>query len=728
MENQRLAVVVDMVEHRAHKTIDKPGSFSEKFGINTFNDEMMRKYLPKQSYDRLRATIDKGEPVDAALADSVAHGVKEWALSRGATHFTHWFQPMTGLTAEKHEAFLRHIDKDKVVERFSGKELIQGEPDASSFPSGGLRATFEARGYTVWDPSTPIFLIESPNGTMLCVPSIFFSYSGESLDKKAPMLKSELALEKATLRILNLFGNKSKYIKVTLGAEQEYFLIDKKLYNLRPDLVQTGRTLFGAKPPKGQQLEDHYFGSIKERVLAYMMEMEEELIKLGIPVKTRHNEVAPNQFELAPIFETAGVASDHNQITMEVMRKVAVKHGLALLLHEKPFAGINGSGKHNNWSMTDEFGHNLLEPGSTPEENLQFLVCLLASVRAIKKFGHLLRTSVANANNDHRLGANEAPPAIMSVFLGSELTDILDRIENESVSKSKNQSILDHGLEYIPKIARDNTDRNRTSPFAFTGNKFEFRAVGSSASCATPMLFLNAIVAESMDTLANRIEAKMREGKDLKKAVLSVLRATITEVRPVIFNGDNYSAEWHREAEKRGLTNDPNTPAALKHLAARETAELFTKYKIFTETELHSRYHIYLESYNKTIEIEAQMCKELSLNIILPTGIRYANSLADGLAKLGSIPGLEAKLYEGQSKLLHSLLSSISGLKKGIDALDHALGTVGSIEPEQARAEAYAAKVLPLMVKLREHADELELLVDDSLWPLPKYREMLFLI
>lgn len=728
MENQRLAAIVDIVGQKALKTIEVPGKFSDKFGINTFNDEMMRKYLPKQAYDKLRGTIDKNEPVDAALADVVAHAIKEWALSRGATHFSHWFQPMTGLTAEKHEAFLRHIDKDRVVERFSGKELIQGEPDASSFPSGGLRATFEARGYTVWDPSTPIFLMESPNGVMLCIPTLFFSYSGESLDKKSPMLKSEMALEKATSRVLNLLGNKSKRIKVTLGAEQEYFLIDKKLFNLRPDLVQTGRTLFGAKPPKGQQLEDHYFGSIKERALSYMMEMEEELIKLGIPVKTRHNEVAPHQFEIAPIFETASVASDHNQITMEVMRKVATKHGLALLLHEKPFAGVNGSGKHNNWSISDEFGHNLLEPGLTPEENLQFLVCLLATVRAIRKHGSLLRAAVASANNDHRLGANEAPPAIMSVFLGSELTEILDTIENENIPKGKNQSILDHGLQRIPKIARDNSDRNRTSPFAFTGNKFEFRAVGSSASCATPIMVLNTMVAESMDTMANRIEAKLREGKEDKKAVLAVLRETITEVRPVIFNGDNYSAEWYKEAERRGLINDRNTPIALKHFASKEAIELFGKYRIFSDPELHSRYHIYLESYIKTVDIEAHMCNELALNNILPAGIKYAGILADGLVKFAALPGIDSKSCEAQTKLLNIVLNAISSLKKAIDSLDAAMENTRHIENEQAKAENYAAKVIPAMAKVREFADELEALVDDTLWPLPKYREMLFII
>ncbi|OGJ91243.1 MAG: glutamine synthetase [Candidatus Raymondbacteria bacterium RifOxyA12_full_50_37] len=728
MENPRLKAVVGLAERKALKTIENKGPFSEKYGVNTFNDEMMRKYLPKQAYDKLRATIDTGESLDPDLADSVAHGIKEWALSKGATHFSHWFQPMTELTAEKHDAFIRHIDKDKVIERFSGRELAQGEPDASSFPSGGLRATFEARGYTIWDPGTPSFIIESPNGTTLCIPSVFISYSGESLDKKAPLLRSGKIIEKAAIRVLGLFGNKSKRVKTTLGAEQEYFLIDRSLYNLRPDLVLTGRTLFGARPPKGQQLEDHYFGSIKERVLSYMMEVEDELIRLGIPVKTRHNEVAPNQFEIAPIFEDSSIASDHNQIAMEVMRKVATKHGLVLLLHEKPFAGINGSGKHNNWSMVDEFGNNLLEPSQTPHENLQFLVCLLAVVRALKRYGHILRASVASAGNDHRLGANEAPPAIMSVFLGTGIMDVLDTIENDtSVSKSKS-SVIDLGLENLPKIAKDTTDRNRTSPFAFTGNKFEFRAVGSSASCSTPNLVINVMVAESLDTLANRIEAKMREGSDLKKAVLSILRETITEVRPVIFNGDNYSSDWHKEADKRGLYNDRNTPAALKHIVGKDSIDLFTKYKVFTEAELHSRYHIHTEAYVKTVDIEAQLVREMALNTIIPTAITYAGSFADGLAKLAALKGVNAKALEEQTDLVNKLIVGIAGIKKEVEKLETELDAVRALENEQTKAESLCNKVIPIMSKVREHADILELMVDDSLWPLPKYREMLFLL
>lgn len=728
MEKNRFKVVTEMVERKALKTLEGKNLFSEKFGVNTFSRKMMKKYLPKDVFEKLTSTIHAGEPLDPNIANTVAHAMKEWAIDNGVTHFTHWFQPLTGLTAEKHDAFIQTTENGEVIERFSGKELSQGEPDASSFPSGGLRSTFEARGYTVWDPTSPVFIMESANGKTLCIPSCFFSYSGESLDQKTPLLKSIMALEKAAIRVLALFNNKSKRVRVTMGAEQEYFLIDKFLYNMRPDLILAGRTVFGAHSPKGQQMEDHYFGSIKPRVLSYMMEVEEELIKLGIPVKTRHNEVAPNQFEIAPIFEESAVAADHNQVTMEVMRKVAIRHSFALLLHEKPFLGINGSGKHNNFSMCDEAGANLLEPGHTPHDNLQFLVFLLALIRAVKVWGHLLRASVASASNDHRLGANEAPPAIMSVFIGEQLMEVMDRIENDtSMAKAKN-STMDLGLDRLPVVRRDATDRNRTSPFAFTGNKFEFRAVGSSASIAWPNCVLNAIVADSLDALADRVEAKMRTGDDFKKAVLAVLRETITEVRPVIFNGDNYSKEWEKEAEKRGLFNDRDTPTALKHLVSKETIDLLGRYHIFKENELKSRYHIQLEAYIKTVNIEAGLAREMAQTMILPGALTYIQRISQTVKDLSLLSGVDEDGKKAQAELLNELVSASAVLHKEIRNLDKALKKAGEEGDAQKEAEEYRNKVVPTMARMREAGDRIESLMDDDLWTLPKYREMLFLI
>ncbi|MBL8029339.1 MAG: glutamine synthetase III [Fibrobacteres bacterium] len=703
------------------------GNLSEKFGTNAFGRETMRRYVPKEVFEKYLATVQAGEPLDPKISGAIANGMKEWAMEKGATHFTHWFQPMTGLTAEKHDAFIDFIGEGEVLERFSGKQLVQGEPDASSFPSGGLRATFEARGYTIWDPTSPAFIMDGANGKTLCIPSIFMSYSGHSLGQKEPLLKSLAAAEKSALRVLKLFGNTSKRTKVTVGGEQEYFLIDLKFYNQRPDLIMAGRSLFGASSPKGQQMEDHYFGSIKSRVLSFMQEVDEELIKLGVPVKTRHNEVAPNQFEIAPIFEEAAVATDHNQITMEILRKVAAKHSLALLLHEKPFAGVNGSGKHNNWSMSDEFGNNLLEPGQTPEKNLQFLVFILACLRALKNHGHLLRASVATAGNDHRLGANEAPPAIMSAFIGEQLMDVFDHIENETSSSKAKNELFDHGLSKLPEIKKDATDRNRTSPFAFTGNKFEFRAVGSSANLSTPNVVLNTIIAESLDVIADRIEAKMRAEGDFKKAALAVIRETITEVRPVVFNGDNYSEEWHKEAEKRGLYNDRTTPSALKHLVSKETIALFTKYAVLAEDEVKSRYHINLEAYIKTIGIEAGLVKEIAQTMIVPAAFKYLNTVSGSVSTL-TVAGLSKEALEPSLEIANELLELVSSVKKGCRELDKALEKAAKMHDEQACAEEYCSKVIPAMLKVRAVADKLETICDDSAWPLPKYREMLFLI
>ncbi|MFH0920935.1 MAG: glutamine synthetase III, partial [Fibrobacterota bacterium] len=688
MKNIRNQIVTAMVERKPLHTLDGKELFSEKFGSNTFSRKMMKKYLPKNIFEQFNKSLLAGdEQINAEVANVMAHAVKEWAIERGVTHFTHWFQPMTGLTAEKHDAFIQITGDGEVIERFSGKELVQGEPDASSFPSGGLRATFEARGYTVWDPTSPMFIMESVNGKTLCIPTIFMSYSGHSLGKKEPLLKSIRALEKSALRVLRLFGNPSKRIKVTLGAEQEYFLIDQALYNMRPDLLLAGRTLFGAQPPKGQQLEDHYFGSIKTRILSFMMEVEDELIKLGVPVKTRHNEVAPNQFELAPIFEEVSVATDHNQVAMEIMRKVASRHSLALLLHEKPFAGINGSGKHNNWSLSDDAGNNLLEPTNSPQENLQFLVFLLACARALKKYGHVLRASVASASNDHRLGANEAPPAIMSAFIGTSLVDILDRIENDASASKSKMDILDHGLATLPVVMKDATDRNRTSPFAFTGNKFEFRAVGSSASTAIPNVVLNTIIAESLDVLADRIEARQRSEKDLKKAVLAVIRETITEVRPVLFNGDNYSEEWHKEAARRGLHNDRTTPEALKHLVSKETLELFSRYKVLSDEESKSRYHIYLEAYVKTINIEAMMTKEMAQTGILPAALKYAGVISESVKNLSGVSGLDTEAIASEVELVNEVLGVAARMRKEIKALEKVLEKAAKVDGEQAMAE-----------------------------------------
>ncbi|NLP11165.1 glutamine synthetase type III, partial [bacterium] len=572
--NLRQQVLLTIAANNKIEYTPPTASSPKIFGINCFNEKVMREKMPKDVYKKLRATIRKGEKLDMAIADVVAHAMKEWALNKGVSHFTHWFQPQTGLTAEKHDAFIEFDEEGIVLERFRGEQLVQGEPDASSFPSGGMRTTFEARGYTMWDPSSPAFIMEGPKGGILCIPSVFISYTGEALDKKTPLLRSMEALSRSALRILRLFGNnKADRVITTIGTEQEYFLIDKAFFALRPDLRITGRTLLGAEPPKGQQLEDHYFGSIKDRVLAFMQDSEIELYKVGVPAKTRHNEVAPHQFEIAPIFAEANVGADRNQLIMEILKKMANRHGLALLLHEKPFAGINGSGKHNNWSMADSDGNNLLEPGNTPEENLQFLVFLTAVLRAVYYYGDLLRAAIASASNDHRLGANEAPPAIMSVFLGDQLTKILDAIKTGKTVKATTQNLIDLGLTKLPAILRDNTDRNRTSPFAFTGNKFEFRAAGSSASVSLPNTILNATVADSLDVLYADLEKEIEKGTEFKTAVIAILRKHIKDTEAIRFNGNNYSKEWEQEAARRNLPNIKNTAYALDSLVAPKNIE-----------------------------------------------------------------------------------------------------------------------------------------------------------
>src|SRR6266446_10303080 len=585
-------------KHQLNRVDFKTTHIKELFGVNVFNEEVQRARLPKPVFKALQKTIRQGQPLDPGSADAVANAMKDWAIEKGATHFTHIFQPMTGLTAEKHDSFLAPTGSGSAIVEFSGKELIKGEPDASSFPSGGIRATFEARGYTAWDPTSPAFLHEGPNGATLVIPTAFLSWTGEALDKKTPLLKSMEALSKQAIRILNLFGNSdAKKVFTTVGPEQEYFLIDKNFYYARPDLLNAGRTLFGAKPPKGQELEDQYFGSIPERVLACMAETEAELFKQAVTVKTRHNEVAPSQYEIAPIFENSNLATDHQMLTMELMRRTADQYGLACLLHEKPFAGINGSGKHNNWSMSTDGGENLLNPGDTPHDNAQFLVFCVAVIRAVARYPELLRVSVSGAHNDHRLGANEAPPAIISVFLGEQLQDVMDQLEKGKPQTTKQGGFMEIGVSVLPPLPRDAGDRNRTSPFAFTGNKFEFRAVGASQSVAGPNTVLNTIVAESLDYIATNLEKAVKGGTDLHKAIQDLLPGILKESKKVIFNGDNYAEEWHKEAERRGLPNLKNTVDALPVIIRKDTIDLLTRYKVYSERELHSRLAILSENY-----------------------------------------------------------------------------------------------------------------------------------
>ena len=693
------------------------------FGINVFSDEVMRSRLPENVYKALRNTIKKGVALDSTIADVAAAAMKEWAMERGATHYTHWFQPMTGLTAEKHDSFLSPTDAGTAIAEFSGKELVRGEPDASSFPSGGIRNTFEARGYTAWDPTSPAFILENPNGTTLCIPTAFCSWTGEALDKKTPLLRSMDAVSKQALRVLKLFGSDAQRVHATCGPEQEYFLIDKNFYYARPDLINAGRTLFGARPPKGQEMEDHYFGAIPERVLACMLETELELYKLGVPVKTRHNEVAPSQYELAPLFENANVATDHNMLIMETMKRVADRYGLQLLLHEKPFAGVNGSGKHVNWSLSDDLGNNLLRPGDTPHDNAQFLVFLAAVLIAVARHGDLLRMSVAHAGNDHRLGANEAPPAIVSVFLGDMLQDIVEQIEKGGAKTTKAGGTMRIGVSTLPTLPRDAGDRNRTSPFAFTGNKFEFRAVGSSQSIAGPNVVLNTIVAESLDEIATTLETALAAGKDLHAEIQANLPRLIAESKKVVFNGDGYSERWHAEAESRGLPNRRNTIDSLPDLIAPKAIALFGKYGVLSERELHARYEIHLEAYKKTITIESHLTLQIANRQILPAAIRYQGEVARSIADLKAAGVTPPKTQVG---LLNDLSATIEELQTRLAALaqaddDHADGD------SMAHAKYARDVVIPAMTAVRAAGDKLETLVADDLWPLPTYQEMLFI-
>jgi glutamine synthetase len=694
---------------------------ADVFGSLVFNDKLQQERLPKPAYRALRATITRGEALDISTADAVATALKDWAVEHGATHYTHWFQPLTGITAEKHDSFLSPSADGSAITEFRGKELIQGEPDASSFPSGGMRSTFEARGYTAWDPTSPPWLLYNGNSVTLVIPTAFVSWTGEALDKKTPLLRSMDAVSKQAVRVLKLFGSSAERVFSTCGAEQEYFLIDRNFYFARPDLINAGRTLFGAKPPKGQELEDQYFGSIPERVLALMAEAELELFKVGVPVKTRHNEVAPSQYEIAPVFENANVATDHQLMTMEMLKKIAPKYGLACLLHEKPFAGVNGSGKHNNWSLSDEFGNNLLGPGATPHDNMQFLVFCAAVIRAVDTWQGLLRASIAHAGNDHRLGANEAPPAIISIFLGDMLTDIFAQLEKGTAKSTKQGGTLDIGASVLPKLPRDAGDRNRTSPFAFTGNKFEFRAVGSSQNIAWPNMILNAAMADALEGIANELEKATSGGEDLNKAVGKLLTKIIKEHKRIIFNGNNYSAEWQKEAAKRKLLNLKNTVDALPQLVTKDAIKLLEKFKILNAREVHARYEIFLENYNKTINVEGQLMVLMANRYILPAAFDYQRRIAASVATVKSAGG---KSVEGK-KALGEITKLTDELKRRSDKLASALEHGGG--SAEKHAKHFRDVVVPAMEKLREAGDALEVVIPHETWPLATYREMLFI-
>ena len=692
-------------------------SVTEIFGSLVFDESTMKEKLPKDTFKLLQRTIKEGKHLDLAVANVVANAMKDWALEKGATHFTHWFQPMTGVTAEKHDSFINPTPDGKVIMEFSGKELVRGEPDASSFPSGGLRATFEARGYTAWDPTSYAFIKDHT----LCIPTAFCSYGGEALDKKTPLLRSMECINKQALRVIHLFGNESvTSVKTTVGAEQEYFLVDKEMFDKRPDLIYTGRTLFGAKAPKGQELDDHYFGAIKSRVLAFMADLNEELWKLGILAKTEHNEVAPAQHELAPIFSTTNIATDHNQLTMEIMQKVAKKHGLVCLLHEKPFAGVNGSGKHNNWSISTNTGVNLLEPGDTPFENAQFLLFLCAVIKAVDEYQDLLRISVASAGNDHRLGANEAPPAIMSMFVGDELGAILKAIENDDAYGAKEKELLRIGVHILPKFPKDTTDRNRTSPFAFTGNKFEFRSLGSSASLSDPNVVLNTAVAQELKEFADELEG----ASDFKEALHELIRRTIREHKRIIFNGNGYDSSWVDEAQKRGLLNLKTTPDALPYLISEKNIKLFTENKIFSETELRSRYEIMMENYCKVLNIEAMTMIDMAKRSIIPAAAKYAKQVAEtALAEKQLVPALDTSAAEEQTAELSA--TGAQAYTK-VKALADVMLGLRDIKDTTELAFAYRDKVIPAMNELRIACDTLETMTAAEDWPYPTYGELLF--
>lgn len=704
---------------------------SQFFGSNVFNDDSMRKYLTEEAYLSVRASVESGHKIDRKIAEQVASSMKAWAMDKGATHFTHWFQPLTGATAEKHDTFFTSDPDGNGIESFNGAALVQQEPDASSFPNGGIRSTFEARGYTAWDPSSPAFIMQIGSGKTLCIPTIFVSYTGEALDYKAPLLKSKHALEEAAVKVCQYFDRNTTKVYPTLGWEQEYFLVDEALYFNRPDLVMTGRTIVGLAPAKGQQLDDHYFGSIPERIYAYMIDFETEAQKLGIPVKTRHNEVAPSQFEVAPTFEEVNLAVDHNQLLMDLMSRVADRHKFRLLLHEKPYAGLNGSGKHNNWSMATNKGKNLLSPGKTPKTNLQFLTFLVNTIKAVHVNADLLRAAIASPGNDHRLGANEAPPAIISVFIGAHLTKVLDEVENRVGDKQLDeQEKMELKLDIhkiIPDLLLDNTDRNRTSPFAFTGNKFEIRAVGSTANCASPMTVMNTIVAEQLTQFKNDVDKLIKKEGDKKDAaILKVLRRYISESRAILFEGDNYSKEWEKEAEKRGLSNVKTTPHALDFFMTDTSKAIFAKHGVFSEKELEARYEILQENYGTKIDIEASVLQDLAINHIVPAVVRYQNNLVENVNGLKTL-GLDKKTYQAQLEIVSQISEHLNAVKSNCDKMVKEIDKAEKIDDARDFAIACSDKVKPYFDKIRTHVDALEGMVDDAVWPLPKYRELLFM-
>ncbi len=722
---------LDTIRDRS-KLEDKTSApkISDYFCTNVFTNEAMQEFLSEEAFISVMSAISSGNKIDRNIADQVASSMKAWAMKKGATHFTHWFQPLTGATAEKHDTFFTPNGNGKGMENFNGDALVQQEPDASSFPSGGLRNTFEARGYTAWDPSSPAFIMEVGSGKTLCIPTIFVSYTGEALDYKAPLLKSQHLIETAAVAVCNFFDKSVEKVYPTLGWEQEYFLIDEALFYARPDLVMTGRTMFGHAPAKGQQLDDHYFGSIPERTYAYMLDLEEESLKLGIPLSTRHNEVAPGQFECAPYFEDVNLAVDHNQLLMDLMDRIARRHKLRVLLHEKPFAGINGSGKHNNWSLATNTGKNLLSPGKTPKNNLQFLSFFVSTIKAVYTHEALFRASFASAGNDFRLGANEAPPAIISMFIGSQLTEVLNDIESR-ISEGKideaDQQILKLDIHNkIPEIMLDNTDRNRTSPFAFTGNKFEVRTVGSSANCAAPMIVLNVIVANQLIQFKEEVDKRIKDGEKKDAALLHVIRDYYASSKDICFEGDGYSEEWEKEAKKRGLSNIKTTPHALDAFLSDKSKKLFIENNIFTETELKARHEIRLETYTMTMQIEGRVIGDLAMNQIIPAAVEYLNKLIENIRGLKEL-GLEKESFATQTAIAKEISENIQGIKTDVDLMIEERRTANRLEGSRDKAIAYCDKVKPYFDKIRSKVDKLEWLVDDKEWPLPKYRELLFI-
>ncbi|WP_461451835.1 glutamine synthetase III family protein [Mucilaginibacter sp.] len=712
------------VQSRAIPEVKVPSQkISDFFGANVFDKKKMKEYLSTDAYQGIINSIEKGEPIPRDMAEQVASAMKSWALGKGATHYTHWFQPLTGSTAEKHDAFFEPSENGSGIEKFSGDALAQQEPDASSFPSGGIRNTFEARGYTAWDPSSPAFIMSRT----LCIPTVFVSYTGEALDYKVPLLKALSVLDKAAIDVCHYFDKGIEKVNASLGIEQEYFLVDLALFNARPDLHLTGRTLFGHMSAKNQQLEDHYFGSIPERAYAFMQDMETEALLLGIPLKTRHNEVAPSQFECAPVYEEINLAIDHNQLLMDLMDRVAKRHSFKVLLHEKPYAGINGSGKHNNWSLITNTGKNLLSPGKTPKNNLMFLTFFVNTIRAVYEHADLLRASIASVNNDHRLGASEAPPAIMSIFLGSQLTEVLDEIETSRISKIiKDDALLWQGIPKIPQILKDNTDRNRTSPFAFTGNKFEFRAVGSSANSAAPMTTLNLIVADQLKKFKVDVDKLLKKGEKKDVAILTIIKRYIKESKRIRFEGNGYSDDWEKLAEERGLSNIKTTPKALDVLISEKSEALFKDTGVFTSREAHARHEILLESFYKKLQIEARVMGELANNTIIPASLSYQTKLIENVKGLKEL-GLSAELYKTQLDIITQISEHINAIKTDVDNMVQERKTANNIENLRDKAIAYDEKVKTYFTPIRYHVDKLEQLVDDAVWPLPKFRELLFI-